>query len=428
MGEVAGFAPVSLSFEEISRLEQLHVMPTYRRAPVAFRSGRGVYLTDVQGKKYLDLVSGIGVNALGYAHPRIVKVIREQAAQLIHCSNLYYHEYQGLLAKKLCEISGLQRCFFCNSGTEANEAAIKIVRAYAKRRSPAKVELVALENSFHGRTLGSLSITGQEQYRQPFEPLVGPVKFVPAGDIAALETSVGEATAGIFVEGIQGEGGVRMVDPAFLRRARELADEFGALLVFDEVQCGLGRTGKYFSFQLHDPPIRPDVVTVAKPLGCGLPIGAVLATEEAGTVLGAGMHGSTFGGGPLVCRVALEFLEVLDELLPAIHRVAGYFRMRLEELKLHYRYIEEIRAYGLMIGIQLKIPGKELVEEALRQGLLINCTHENVLRFLPPYVITESDIDRAIKILDRVFRKGQELIIQSGLADQLLGVGARTQA
>jgi len=406
--------------DEVIELEQKYLIPTYKRSPVVLRRGRGVYVYDVNGKRYLDLISGIGVNALGYNHPRILKVLKEQAGQLIHCSNLFYHEYQGQLARRLAEISGLDRCFFCNSGAEATEAALKLVRLYGKRQSPDKLEIISLENSFHGRTTGAISITGQDKYRAPFEPLLSHVRFVPPGDIQALENAVNRNTAGIFVEGIQGEGGVRMVDGAFLRRARELADEVDALLVFDEVQCGLGRTGKYFSYQLHEPPIEPDVVVVAKPLGCGLPIGAVMAKEKVAGVMEPGRHGSTFGGGPLVCRVALEFLSILDELLPSIYQMGGYFRMRLEELRLHYRFIQDIRCYGLMMGVELKIPGAPLVDEALQHGLLINCTQERVLRFLPPYVITEPEIDQAIQLLDKVFKKGRELYIQMGLADELI--------
>lgn len=406
--------------ERIFELERTYLVQTYSRLPVVFQRGKGCYLFDVNGKRYLDLVSGIGVNALGHAHPRILKIIKDQASRLIHCSNLYYHEYQGPLAKRLAELTGLARSFFCNSGAEAMEAGLKMIRAHGSRLSPEKYEIVSLENSFHGRTLGAISVTGQPKYRKDFEPLLAGVKFVRPEDVTELEAAVSERTAGIVLEGIQGEGGIQPINPAFLHKARELADRHNALLLFDEIQCGVGRTGKFFSYQLHDPQPQPDIVTVAKPLACGLPFGAVIASEKAAATLPSGMHGSTFGGGPLACRVALEFLDILEELLPSISRVSGYFRIRLEDLARHYPFIREVRCFGLMIGIDLKIPCKSLVEDALGRGLLVNCTHQTVLRLLPPYIITEADVDRAVAILDKVFRKGREIYVESGMADELI--------
>jgi len=386
-------------------LEQQYVLPTYRRFPLILRRGKGCYVYDADGKRYLDLIAGIGVNALGHAHPRILNVIREQAGLLIHCSNLYYHDYQGPLAQRLAQLSGLQQVFFCNSGTEAVEGALKIIRARGRRISPEKHQVVALENSFHGRTFGALSITGQPKYRQEFEPLLPGIAFVPRNDLAALEAAVGPHTAGILLEWIQGEGGICPVEPAFARRARELADQFDALLVFDEIQCGLGRTGRYFAYQLAEPPVVPDITVVAKPLACGLPLGAIVAGPRAAPALGAGMHGSTFGGGPLACRVALEFLDILGELLPSIYQVGGCFRMQLAELARHFGFVKEVRGCGLMLGMELEIPGRQIVLDALAEGLLINCTNDTVLRFLPPYIITEPEVDRAVKALARVFRK-----------------------
>jgi acetylornithine/succinyldiaminopimelate/putrescine aminotransferase len=332
-------------------------------------------------------------------------VIREQAGLLIHCSNLYYHDYQAPLARRLAEISGLQRCFFSNSGTEAVEGALKIARSYGRRRSPEKYEIVALENSFHGRSFGALSITGQPKYRLDFEPLLPGVRFVPRNDVTALEQAVGPQTAAIVLEWIQGEGGIHPVDVNFARRARELADQHDALLIFDEIQCGLGRTGRYFAYQLAEPPVLPDVTVVAKPLACGLPLGAIIANDKAAAALGPGMHGSTFGGGALACRVALEFLDILPELLPAIHQTGSAFRVQLTEMARHFPFIREVRGFGLMIGIELDLPGKSIVEDALAEGLLINCTNENVIRLLPPYIITDPEVDRAIKILTKVFKK-----------------------
>lgn len=386
-------------------LEQQYVLQNYSRYPLLLRRGKGCYVYDADGKRYLDLIAGIGVNALGHAHPRIVRVIREQASLMLHCSNLYYHDYQGPLAKRLAEISGLQRSFFCNSGTEAVEGALKMIRSHGRKISPEKCEIVSLDNSFHGRTLGALSITGQPKYRADFEPLLPGVRFVPPNDIGALERTVGPQTAGIVIEWIQGEGGVYPLNLEFARRAKELAEEHNALLVFDEIQCGVGRTGKYFSYQLAEPAILPDIVVAAKPLACGLPLGALIANEKAAAAIGPGMHGTTFGGGPLVCRVALEFLEILQDQLPHIHHVGGCFRTELQELARHYSFIKEVRGFGLMIGVELDRPGKQIVLDAMEQGLLINCTHESVLRFLPPYIITESKIDRAVKILARIFKK-----------------------
>ncbi len=420
MGDPAGGASEKSLAEQIFELERKYLVQNYARLPVVLERGRGCYVYDVSGKRYLDLITGIGVNALGHAHPRILKVIKDQAGKLIHSSNLYYHPFQGPLAKRLAELSGLERCFFCNSGAEAMEAGLKMIRAHGSRLSPEKFEIVSLDNSFHGRTLGAISVTGQPKYRKDFEPLLAGVRFVPPNDIGALEQAVSDRTAGILLEGIQGEGGVRLIDAAFVRQARELADRFNALLLFDEIQCGVGRTGKFFSYQLLDPPPLPDIVTVAKPLACGLPFGAVIANEKAASTLPPGLHGSTFGGGALSCRVALEFLDILHELLPSIPRISGYFRIRLEDLARHYAFVKEIRCYGLMIGIELAIPCKSLVEDALSRGLLINCTQERVIRLLPPYILTEADIDRAIDILDKVFRKGREIFVESGLADELI--------
>jgi predicted acetylornithine/succinylornithine family transaminase len=390
--------------QSLQEIEQ-YLIQTYRRFPLVVRRGKGCWLYDAAGKRYLDLIAGIGVNALGHAHPRILRVIREQAGLLIHCSNLYYHDYQAPLARRLAEISGLQRCFFSNSGTEAVEGALKIARSYGRRRSPEKYEIVALENSFHGRSFGALSITGQPKYRLDFEPLLPGVRFVPRNDVTALEQAVGPQTAAIVLEWIQGEGGIHPVDVNFARRARELADQHDALLIFDEIQCGLGRTGRYFAYQLAEPPVLPDVTVVAKPLACGLPLGAIIANDRAAAALGPGMHGSTFGGGALACRVALEFLDILPELLPAIHQTGSAFRVQLTEMARHFPFIREVRGFGLMIGIELDLPGKSIVEDALAEGLLINCTNENVIRLLPPYIITDPEVDRAIKILTKVFKK-----------------------
>ncbi len=386
-------------------LEKEYLLQNYGRYPLVLRKGKGCYVFDTDGRRYLDLISGIGVNALGHAHPRIVKVIRDQAGVLIHTSNLYYNEFQGRLAKKLAEVSGLQRTFFCNSGTEAMECALKMIKAHGSKINPDKYEIVSIENSFHGRTIGAISVTGQPKYRKDFEPLLPGVKFIPANDVAALEQVVSERTAGILLEGIQGEGGIYPMTPDFVRKARELCDRFDALLVDDEIQCGVGRTGSYFAYQLLDPVVMPDIMTAAKPLACGIPLGVVVTNERAAQSIASGMHGSTFGGGALACRVALEFFDILEGLLPSIHQVGGYFRMRLDELGRKHSFIKEIRSTGLMIGVELTVPGKQLVLDAMAEGLLINCTHDVVLRFLPPYILTEKDVDRAVKVLAKIFRK-----------------------
>ncbi len=386
-------------------LERDYVLQNYARYPLVVARGKGCHVYDVEGRRYLDFITGIGVNALGHAHPRIVKVIRSQAALLIHSSNLYYNQYQGPLAKRLVEMSGLERAFFANTGTEAIEGALKMAHSHGRAIHPDKYEVIALDNSFHGRTMGALSITGQEKYRRDFEPLVPGARFVPLNDIAALEAAFSERTAGMVMELIQGEGGINPLTPEYVAKARELADRYNALLVADETQCGVGRPGTYFAYQRSQPVILPDVVVAAKPLACGIPLGFILANDKAAAAIKPGMHGTTFGGGPLACRVALEFLEILDELLPAIQRVGGYFQSKLNELAAKHSFVKEVRGFGLMLGVELTIPGKQLVLDAMAAGLLINCTHDTVLRFLPPYIATEKEVDQAMKILAKLFAK-----------------------
>jgi predicted acetylornithine/succinylornithine family transaminase len=386
-------------------LEREYLLQNYARYPLVLARGKGCHVYDVEGRRYLDFIAGIGVNALGHAHPRILAAIREQAGLLIHASNLYYNLYQGPLAKRLAEISGLQRTFFANTGTEAMEGALKMVHAHGRAIHPEKYEILSLENSFHGRTLGALSITGQAKYREPFEPLIPGVKFIPVNDLAALEAAFGERTAGIVLEMIQGEGGIYPLTHEFVAKARELADRYNALLVADEIQCGVGRPGTYFAYQRSQPVILPDVMAAAKPLACGIPLGVIVANERAAAAIKPGMHGSTFGGGALACRVALEFLDILDELLPSIQRVGGYFHVVLNELARKHGFVKEVRGFGLMLGMELAVPGKQIVLDAMAEGLLINCTHETVLRFLPPYIVTEKEVDQAVKTLGKLFSK-----------------------
>lgn len=393
------------STQQVMELEKQYVLQNYGRYPLAIRRGKGTWLYDFNGKRYLDLISGIGVNALGHAHPRLTRVIREQAGLLIHCSNLYFHEYQGKLAEKLAKHSGLQRSFFCNSGTEAMEGAMKMIRSHGNGVSSTKQEIVALDNSFHGRSLGALSITGQPKYRKDFEPLLAGPRWIPANDTAALNASVNGNTAAIVLEGIQGEGGIYPMDPEFLRRARVLADEHNALLVFDATQCGVGRTGTWFSHQLIAPDVNPDVMVTAKPLACGLPLGVVMCNERAAASIRPGMHGSTFGGGALACRAALEFIDIMENgLLEQVSRVGEYFREGLRGLKAKHSFVKEVRGAGLMIGVELDRPGKNYVMRGIEEGLLFNATHDTVLRFLPPYILTEKEVDRALRTLDKLFR------------------------
>ncbi|MCS7026944.1 MAG: aspartate aminotransferase family protein [Bryobacteraceae bacterium] len=399
-------APVELTLaQQVMEREKQYVLQTYARYPVVIARGKGCNVWDTDGKKYLDLLSGIGVNALGHAHPRIVRVIREQAGKLMHCSNLYYHEYQGKLAERLVKISGLERAFFCNSGTEAMEGALKIAKAYGNRHSPEKNELISFENSFHGRSLGAISVTGQPKYRKDFEPLLPNVRFVPRNDPAALEQAMSERTAGVCLEIIQGEGGIYPFSEEMIRKARELCDRFQALFVLDEIQCGVGRPGAFFSYQLFHPPVLPDVMVTAKPLGAGLPIGVILTNSKASDALAPGMHGTTFGGGALACRVALECLDIIEELLPHIRQTGAYFQDKLRQLASQFSFVKEVRGQGLMLGIEIEFPCKHFVLDALAEGLLINVTHDTVIRLLPPYLITEREVDRAVRGLRNVFRK-----------------------
>lgn len=394
------------SFEEIVELEKQYLLPTYARYPVVIASGKGVYVKDVSGRKYLDFVGGLGVNALGHAHKRIVKTVREQAARLIHVSNLYYHEYQGELAEKLCRLSGLDRAFFSNSGTEAIEGALKLARAAGHATGgEAKCKLVAVEGSFHGRTFGALSLTGQEKYRKGFEPLLEGVKFVPLNDVEALRTAVDDATCAIVLEPIQGEGGIRECSAEFLREARAAADRHRAALIFDEIQCGLGRTGTMFAFQHY--AVAPDIVTLAKPLAGGLPLGAFLVREPLAQAISAGKHGTTFGGGPLACRVALEFLAILEEenLLENVRRVGNYLNQELRRVLDDFDMTREVRGRGMMQALQLSIPARPLVDAALGRGVLFNSTQDTVLRFLPAYLLQQKHVDKGIKVLRKILAK-----------------------
>jgi acetylornithine/N-succinyldiaminopimelate aminotransferase len=401
----AAMAPTKLA--SVMSAEAALLVPTYDRFPVLFTHGRGMYLYDADGKKYLDLLSGIGVNALGHQHPAIRKALTQQAAKLLHISNLFYHEFQAELAKRLTKLSGLDRAFFCNSGTEAWEGALKLARAYARKKSKSGKpawRILALEHSFHGRTFGSLSTTETKKYRAPFEPLVPGVKFVKFNDVADLKKKFDSSVCAIGLEPLQGEGGIHLLSQEFMKTARALTRKSGALLLADEIQCGLGRTGKNFAFQHFG--ITPDIVTVAKPLASGLPLGAILTTQAVATMFSPGMHGTTFGGGPLACAVALAFLDVLEResMLQHISSVGGYFKAKLGALQARHACIKQVRGVGLMLCIELDSAdlAKAVVKQMLAQGVIINRTHDTVLRFLPPYIIENKHVDQGIKVLNAV--------------------------
>jgi len=387
------------------------LLPTYKRQPIVFTHGRGAYAYDSTGKKYLDFLGGIAVNALGHAHPRIVKVIRREAARAIHFCNLYHNAYQGPLARKLTEISGMSRVFFSNSGAEAADGALKLARLCARTASDApdkpgaKHRILAMQNSFHGRTFGGVSVTFPEKYRLPFAPLLPGVEFVRFSDVADLESKFDNTVCAVIFETIQGEGGVHPVSEAFWNRARSLATQHGALLIADEIQCGLGRTGRYFAYQKFSS--KPDIVLIAKPLAAGLPLGAILATEAIAAHVGPGLHGTTFGGGPLVCATALEFLSIIEDqkLLENVRARGAELREGLAKLAAKFDFIREIRGEGLILGVELSIDGNPFVAEALRQGLLINCTHDFTLRLLPPFIITRAQVRDFLRLFELVLAK-----------------------
>ncbi len=391
-------------FEESSH----YVMDTYSRLPVVLRKGRGVKVWGVNGKEYLDFVAGIAVNVLGHCHPKVVVAIQKQAQRLIHISNLYYNEPQIKLARLLVENSFADKVFFCNSGAEANEGAIKLARKYAKENlKEERYEIITALNSFHGRTLATLTATGQEKFQKGFEPLVPGFKYVEFNNIKDLESAINERTCAVMLEPIQGEGGIRIPSREYLKGARDICDSHGILLILDEVQTGMGRTGRLFAYEHFG--IKPDIMTLAKGLGNGVPIGAVLATDRVASSFKPGSHASTFGGNPLCCAAAIATIETILEdgfILDHCRRMGEYLLNGLMELKEEYSsFIIDVRGIGLMIGMEMSLDCSEIVKDCLERGLIINCTAGNVLRFTPPLIIQKRDIDQMLDILDDVLRR-----------------------
>jgi acetylornithine/N-succinyldiaminopimelate aminotransferase len=392
------------------------LLPTYKRSPIVFTHGRGAYVFDSTGKRYLDFLGGIAVNALGHAHPRIVKTIRRESARAIHFSNLFHNEFQGPLARKLAEWSGLDRVFFANSGTEAIDGALKLARlcgrpvAGAAANAGAKTRILALQNSFHGRTFGALSVTATRKYRAPFEPLVPGVEFVEFNDAADLEAKFDETVCAIVVETIQGEGGIYAVSEEFWERARALATQHSALLIADEIQCGLGRTGRHFAYQKFSS--KPDIAVIAKPLAAGLPLGAILANNAVASRVSPGLHGTTFGGGPMICAIALEFLKIVEDekLLENIRARGQEIRAGLEKLKSRFDFIKEVRGEGCMFGVELSGEGGPFVAEALKRGLLVNCTHDFTIRLLPSFLISKAQVREFLQLFETVLSETPRVV------------------
>ncbi len=389
-----------MNTKEIIAQYERFVMGTYSRGPAVMVKGKGLKLWDLEGNEYLDFFTGWAVSGLGHCHPMVVNAVRNYLKKIIHVPNNYYNMLQGKLAEKIIEHSFEGKVFFCNSGAEANEGAIKLVRAYGTLGG--KYEIITMQNSFHGRTLATVTATGQEKYHKGFKPLPAGFKTVPFNDISALEDAITDKTQGIMLELIQGEGGINVADKDYVKKIRKICDEKDLVLIFDEVQTGMGRTGSMFCFK--DYGVTPDVMTLAKSLGGGLPIGAMVASSRFADVLKPGMHASTFGGSPIACSAALATFEAIkkEKLLLNTKKMSAYLVERLEELKKKHPVIKEVRGMGLMIGVELTIEGKDIIESCFKEKVLINCAHGHVLRLMPGMIVTKKEIDRTIKILDRV--------------------------
>jgi len=391
--------------QTLMMLSEQYIAHTYNRYPLLLVRGKGTRVWDLEGKEYLDFFAGLAVCNLGHCHPKVVKAIQAQAEKLIHVSNLYYIEPQIQLASLLCKHSFAGKVFFCNSGAEANEGALKLARKYAKEKiGEDRYEVITMENSFHGRTLATLTATAQKKYHKGYAPLMPGFKYVPFNDLKAVREAIGPKTCAVLLEPIQGEGGVNIPSEGYLKRLREICDEKGILLILDEVQVGMGRTGKLFAYEHED--MKPDLLTVAKSLAGGVPIGALLIRDEIAKSFEPGDHASTFGGNPLATAAGVAALSaILEEgMLDHCRRVGQYFLSRLEEIKKKFPFVQDVRGRGLILGMELKIEGAEIVKKMMKKGFLINCTAGNVLRFLPPLIVTEEEVDRMIEALEEVFK------------------------
>jgi len=381
-----------------------YIMRTYGRYPIVPVRGEGCRLWDADGKEYLDFLGGVAVNNLGHCHPKVVAALQKQAAELIHCSNYYQIPQQIELAELLCRHSFADKAFFCNSGAEANEAAIKLARKYSRDTyGPERYEIITAADSFHGRTMATVSATGQEKVQRFFDPLLHGFKHVPFDDVAALEAAITPTTCAVMLEPIQGEGGVNVPSPGYFREVRSLCDRHGLILVFDEVQVGMGRTGKLFAYEHFD--IVPDIMTLAKALAGGAPIGTMLATDRYAAAFVPGTHGSTFGGNPLVCAAAIATIRTIleDGILNRCEEIGEYLEGELRSLQQKYPFVKEVRGIGLMIGMALDLPAGDIVKKGHERGVLLNVTHDTVLRFVPPLTVTKQEINQMIAILDSIF-------------------------
>ena len=395
-----------LTNEEIFAKDKSDYLPVFARYNIVLDHGDGPYVYDTKGKKYIDFLAGIAVNVVGHNYKPLVDAVSQQASKMIHCSNLYYTEVQVEAAEKLKKLSGMDKVFFGNSGAEANEGAIKLARKYATNIDPEKIQIISALHSFHGRTLATLTATGQDHYHHGFGPLPAGFDYVPYNDIQALEAKMSDKTCAVMLEAIQGEGGVHVPDPDYLPKVRALCDKYNAVLIFDEVQCGMGRTGTFFGCQQFG--VKPDIVTLAKGLAGGVPIGAFMATDKVANAFHAGDHGSTFGGNPLACAAACVVLDALIDgnLMENAKEIGAYLQSKFEEYKSKYpNLIKEVRGRGLILGMELTRPGREIANECLDYGAIINCTAGNVLRFVPPLNITKAHVDELISILDKVLPK-----------------------
>lgn len=395
-----------LTNEEIFAKDKSDYLPVFARYNIVLDHGDGPYVYDTKGKKYIDFLAGIAVNVVGHNYKPLVNAIAKQAEKMIHCSNLYYTEIQVEAAEKLKKLSKLDKVFFANSGAEANEGAIKLARRYATNINPEKIQIISAIHSFHGRTLATLTATGQDHYHHGFGPLPAGFDYVPYNDIQALEAKMSDKTCAVMLEAIQGEGGVHVPDPDYLPKVRALCDKYNAVLIFDEVQCGMGRTGTFFGCQQFG--VKPDIVTLAKGLAGGVPIGAFMATDKVASVFHAGDHGSTFGGNPLACRIACVVLDALidGKLMENAKEIGAYLQAKFEEYKIKYpNLIKDVRGRGLILGMELSCEGRQIANECLDYGAIINCTAGNVLRFVPPLNITKAHVDELISVLDKVLPK-----------------------